>query len=446
MTIFEPDPQVRDLSIGSIALSYRIERADHYQALRNFYDVVYRHFSPFVSKISCEILDDLDGDPSFDENSRLVCLERDGRPYAINFQAIRPELSGRVREVTASRLIVERALQDREKNAGVKFPQLEGFRHGRTEISAQDVTGASLLLTRELAAADVLPSATDIGRPKQARMVDIGIKGTIQEALAALYPETQFLGHYAMYFSNPSDPHPGTKKGYELHVEGPRPWWPRGHARIMPEDPKYTFAHLDAVKAIEDILCGPWASATHLDENGPVRERLRYNENEFVEINPLKVSLVYQHRILREASRELGHHAVADFAQALALSRNGVASQRGRLVEATDEFRELTRDWVLKRPVDPTVQTVLDSFVRRCDYAHVKKLNRHIRRQNVPVREAVELWHRLDGLETDAQRDALILQLTPDPPLATKVRHTSPPGIDKTHIAGRSSRVRRRST
>ncbi len=175
------------------------------------------------------------------------------------------------REIVLSRALVETAVQDLERNQGKTFPQLAAFRRASGKVGAADTVGAVAALT------DYLHDHEEpVGVPgTRVTLVDTSYKGTVQELLSEIYPATRFAGRYAFFAESSRDPHPGTKRGYALHLRHP-------HSNdglpvpSLPDDVALTFTHDDALGAIEETLHGPFGSPRRFTSGLVSQDSLRF--------------------------------------------------------------------------------------------------------------------------------------------------------------------------
>ena len=252
------------------------------------------------------------------------------------------------------------------------FPAVDGFRSAREKVDPQSVDGSYRRLTDYLHHADV-----PVGHPdSRIVLVDTSFKEVVQELLAAAYPTTTFTGRYLFFGASPDDPHPNTKRGYELHLDAVNPYngltlsW-------LPDDPALTFACGDAVATIEETLHGPLSSPRGVDARGPDQTPLRDTPNPLDGLNPVLVSTAYQNPTMRQAVTEVALLAIADTAAKTADQRSIGADWKTPQRLGVDHFRTQVRAWVAKSPdCDPLLRDVLNSFVRRRDRSARKRVGR----------------------------------------------------------------------
>ncbi len=207
--------------------------------LRDAYLVAYEFPAPLMVRVADDMLADLRDDVAARKVDRVVALGRDGHHLALAMGRLDGEFFRRHgSNLVLSRLLVENALQDLERHQGLTFPQLHAFRGAAPRVNPADTIGGLRVLTDYLHDEHV-----PVGRPgSRVALVDTSFKGSVQELLAAVYPETEFLGRYAFYGESPDDPHPGSKKGYEVHLAASETQQGRA-LDVLPADESKTFGH-----------------------------------------------------------------------------------------------------------------------------------------------------------------------------------------------------------
>ncbi len=264
--------QVRDDVARRVATKLGLDSPGEAETLRDAYQVVHDFQAPFLVKLADDMLDDLrETVANNPDGQRVVFVGRDGRSLAIAVAQLDPEFfRNHCSEVVLSRALVESAVQDLEHNQGKSFPQLLGFRGAAKKVDSADTVGAVGALT------DYLHNhGVPVGMPlSRVTLVDTNYKGTVQELLTAVYPTTTFNGRYAFFAESPHDPHPGSKKGYALHLnksesDGGIP------IDALPDDVARTFAHQDAIGSIEETLHGPLSSPKRIKAGLPAQAHIR---------------------------------------------------------------------------------------------------------------------------------------------------------------------------
>jgi hypothetical protein len=272
-------------------------------------------------------------------------------------------------------------------------------------VDPQDVTGSMQRLTEYLQR-----SGVPVGEPgSSVTLVDTSFKGTVQELLAAAYPDTSFQGRYVFFGASPEDPHPGSKTGYALHLDaaessGGRP------VSVLPDDPELTFAHQDAIGSIEETLHGPLGSPKRVEAGGPVQDPLAAEPDPLRGLNPELVDPAYADAVVRQGVMDVDLLAVKDYAESIgALERQGVDIS-GELDSGFTRFRDQIRAWISGEPVDPEFERFMDSFVRRADKGLVSSLADAIRQVGLTPEEAREVWLDFDRLRTVEEKEAFVNQ------------------------------------
>ncbi|WP_371402460.1 hypothetical protein OHA10_31755 [Kribbella sp. NBC_00662] len=171
--------------------------------------------APLMVRVADDMLADLRADVAERCADRIVALGRDGHHLALAMTRLDGQFFRQYgSNLVLSRALVENALQDLEHHQGLRFPQVDGFRRVAPRVDPADTVGGFRQLTDYLQA-----NRVPVGRPgSRATVFDTSFKGTVQELLSAVYPETTFTGRYAFLGESPHDPHPGSKKGYEVHL------------------------------------------------------------------------------------------------------------------------------------------------------------------------------------------------------------------------------------
>ena len=350
---------------------------------------------------AARMLPDLRADA--DAGHRIMFVGRDGHALAAAVRGLDREFfASACSEVVLSRALAEAAVQDLEVNAGQQFRQLAGFRQAAARIPARHVTGSFRALTAYLNRCDV-----PAGVPGAAvTVVDNGLKGTIQELLAALYPQTVFAGRYLIHLPSPGDPHPGTKHGYLVHRSGPG--WTGLPLPALPADPALTFACRDGVKVLEDTLHGTLASPLAWSASGRPRQRpQRLIRRQLAGLNPALVSSRYTRPEIREAVKAAALLAVYDTAARAARARAARQPWDIELTAAARQFTADVRAWIAGRPAETVgLGELLDSFVRRRDQDINRRLARAARRAELSPEDETRLWQHLAGIRSPSRRQA----------------------------------------
>ncbi|MFF5338506.1 ABC transporter permease [Streptomyces sp. NPDC013181] len=386
--------------------AYRLD-AEGRVAVAEAYEVVRRVHGPLITSITARMLPDLQQDAA--TGRRIVFLGRDAHSFAAAARALDPGLfADHCSEVVLSRVVADAAVQDLEVHRGARFPEIEGFRATRKRVPPDEVPGAYRRLTAYLRAAGV-----PVGLPDSAvTLVDSSFKGTVQELIAAAYPQTDFEGRYAFFGAAPDDPNPQRKHGYVVHLAaeetGEGRGWPLDD---LHSDPAKTFASKDPINAIEDTLNGPMDTPLRITSGGPLQRTQREDPEYLVGFNPILVPHRYRDPSTREAIKAAALLAVHDAAVEAAAHRTRPGwheSMQQQHERATAEIRA----WTERSPqVDPLLKTVLDSMARRTDHPVVSQLQDHLTAAGIPERDAERLWRKLEGAPTRQARADLVAAL-----------------------------------
>ncbi|WP_345673425.1 ABC transporter permease [Yinghuangia aomiensis] len=349
--------------------------------------------APFIVSVVAQMLPDLRHDVEQDPSRRIVFVGRDGHPLAIAARVLDPEFfAAHCTEVVLSRVVVESALQDRERNHRARFPGLDYFRlRVADRVDRALVDGASERLTAYLRREGVAVG----GAGGAVTLVDDGYKGTIQEMLAGLYPEVDFHGRYTFFAASPHDLHPGNKQGYALHLHADETWQgtPKSY---LPSEVGLTFGSSDALYTIEETLHGPKDTPIGIDDQGPRQRNHRFNPKPLDGINPVLVSERYRDPLVREAVKSAGLLAVRDAATDAATDRDAGRDWLGILRSGQDRFTRVARAWVARDPgLAPDVAELFDALVSRSNRRVIQDLDAALSRMSVDSPSAAPVWRRL---------------------------------------------------
>lgn len=392
-----PEEQ-RDEAVDQVADDLGITDPERRQALADTYDVAREYTAPIIVDVAARIHDDLKAITDNDPDHRVVFLGRDGHSLALASRELDPVFFDRhASEVVLSRAVVEAALRDIERNNPSRdLSAIDEFRLHK-KVADADVPGAYDRLSDYLDAAGV-PIHSDGG----ISLVDTSYKGTVQEMLTAAYPDPKFQGHYAFHGQSPGDPHPEAKKGYLVDLEpqdgGGKP------LRELSDDPGRTFAHQDAIGVIEETLHGTMSSPRRIDEDGPVQQPQRFEEELTKGINPIKVAEPFQDPAVREGAKAMSLRAVVDVAREMAQLRADGGAWRDELATRSEHGRDQVRSWVAEDAgTDPRFREVMDSLVRRGDKGAVIAVEDAVR--DLPPDEQRRVWTEFAALPSIRERD-----------------------------------------
>ncbi|WP_155981800.1 hypothetical protein [Nocardia sp. BMG111209] len=346
-------PEPRELAVATVLDRYGVRTPEGRAAVERVHDVITEHLAPLITYGTMKILDAARAAVAEHPDTRVVFLGRDGHSLALAANELDPEFFRRhCTEVTVSRVLADASLQDLEQHSGREFPEVEAFRSARDKVEVDDIPGSRAQLTNYLEGRGV--PVADPG--SRILLIDTSFNGTVQELLSAEYPDVHFEGHYLFHAESPDDPHPGTKTGHLLHIsaDGSRP------ADVFAS----TFSHKDAVLAVEHMLRGPLSKAVRFDADGLPEQR---PEAPITGLDHRALAPEYRDEAVRRAALDIAQVAVAQHAERFADRVSGPPRPPG-LPSAAARTAEQVRSWREGRDtVDPTLRTVLDSFVRRSD-------------------------------------------------------------------------------
>jgi hypothetical protein len=389
----------RERSLTEVSLqALDLTGFEQIEALSDAYDVVHEYLGGLMVNVAREMVPDLRQDVDQHPGTKIVFVGRDGRSLAIATAVLDPGLfREHCSEVVLSRALVEAAVQDLEVGEGRTFPQIAGFRSAAEKVEPTDTVGAYRRLTEYLQR-----NGVRVGEPgSSVTLVDTSYKGTVQELLAAAYPETAFRGRYAFYAESRSDPHPGSKKGYALHLEGDEA--NNGlPMEDMPADPRLTFSCQDALAAIEETLHGPWSSPRRIAGGAPQQLGLRDDRGVLDGFDLGKVSPRYADPVVRDAVMRVGLAAVADRAEQVA---SGGRAAVEALKASAIRFRDELRAWVAGGNPDPRLVEYLDSFVRRTDTRAAARLGAAIQAAGLDSERSSGVWAAFGRCTTVAEKE-----------------------------------------
>ncbi|WP_433726519.1 hypothetical protein ACQP0C_33405 [Nocardia sp. CA-129566] len=364
--------------LGLDPLTYNIFAAafdlDSPERTRVFHDaaaVAQRYLAPFITKVAVDMLPEIIAATRVDPGAAVVFQGRDGFAFGHVFAALAPELyAAHCVPMYLSRSLVHSALCALEHRTNARFLGIEPFR--RRAGGGGDPSAAWHRLTTYF-----LDNGIPIGAPGSVvHLVDTGFKGSIQEMLAAAYPQTTFIGHLAFHAAAAADPHPGSKRGYVVHLDAAN--GPDGNAMrgALPADKKLTFLHRTAILAVERLIQGSHRSPDEFGPNGkPHAPRARHDPRPLENIDRAAIASPYADPLLREGIRSILIIAICRQASALADRATAVANRSDKIRNSTwyadltrrsDDFVDQIRAWINDDPsCDNRLHTLLDAFVLR---------------------------------------------------------------------------------
>jgi hypothetical protein len=403
----EPPEPVREQAAAAahrVATKLSIAEHHHIQTLRDAYLVAYEFPAPLMVRIADDMLADLRADVGSRRTGRVVALGRDGHSLAIAMARLDGQFVRRhVSNVVLSRALVENALQDLENHQGLEFPEVQGYRRVAPRVDPADTIGGFRVLSDYLQAHHV-----PVGSPQsRVTVFDTSFKGTVQELLAAAYPETDFTGRYAFLGESPHDPHPGSKKGYEVHLAASesrqgRPFY------VLPADESKTFAHQLAINSVEELLDGPMTSPVRIVGDGPAQTGQRNEPVLLVGLSQGRISPRLQQLRVREGVKVVNLLAVADCARHAASVRDAGGDYRPRLEAGARRYRAEIRAWIGGGETDPRLKEFLDSFVHRTDKQHAELLQRTLESAHVPASDSAPIWAAYDRCGSDDDKHVFV--------------------------------------
>ncbi|WP_147280092.1 hypothetical protein [Marinitenerispora sediminis] len=281
-------------------------------------------------------------------NRKFAFVARDGHVLAAAVRGLDPDFFQRYCvEVVLSRRIAEQAMVSWERRTQKPFP-----------IGSSLRTHYVKDMTLEYLTSYLRRTGLPVGEPRSAiTLVDNGFRGTTQEVLTRLYPQTDFRGAYAFYGASPQDKNVDRKKGYVLHLGVEH--WRGGPVEFLPDREDLTFLCNSALWILEDLCPGPKNTAMRITEEGPDQ-----SEEEVWEWwnQPVRIAPQYRDSLVREAMLSAVLLGVAHYAR-------GVDSDAPKVRAGFDDFTRQIRYWITKdRRVDPWLATFFNSFTgrRRC--------------------------------------------------------------------------------
>jgi hypothetical protein len=384
--------------LEAIYESYGLESASDRAAVADAYAVFREHHGPYVTSIAAEMLDDLRASVDAHPNTRIVFVGRDGYSLGVAVRELdRDFFDAHCHDVVLSRAVAEAAVQDRERNSGAQYPQLEPYREIAKSVDDRDIDGAYARLTLYLRG-EGIPVGKEGSR---ITFVDSCLKGTIQELCAAVYPKSEFTGRYMFYYGIEGDPHPGSKKGYALHREGTG----RGGLKTLPDDPALTFGSIPAIRVIENALQGPLSSPKRIKGNAPEQARLIDTPDRTWGCNPVLIAEPYRIPAVREASKVAALLAVRDSAADV---RNGARLDAAAVRE---HFTTQVRSWLNRsNDAEPGLKRILDSFVHRDDHRLIRRLDDLMHEARLPEDTRSQIWTKFDAVTSLEDKQNFIEQ------------------------------------
>lgn len=343
---------------------------------------VFRYFGPFITKVAVDMLADLAKlQASSNRRLRAIFVGRDALALSYAMHQLDPAFHyfycrelGPVSRAVTDRVIAQASKWWPERLEAIekyRFNKRAPYRSRTTEPQTWDemldyLQIDSIDLKHRLAVDDFV-------------VIDTGYKGSIQEMLAAAFPQVTFRGMYLFHAATDAATSP--KKGYVLDLDPER--GRNGEAirdRVI-DNEDLTFAHHDGIVAIEELLCGG------LD--------IIIAEDPLEGINPSTIAAHYRPRSVRLAVFTASQLAVADYAARLRTLRRKSGFWYDELTEESKALPQQIYGWLTGRQMDKQLRELLDSFVRRADKHLVKELASYLSKdQRESEAEAWKLYSR----------------------------------------------------
>ncbi|WP_327634956.1 hypothetical protein OHB24_33865 [Kribbella sp. NBC_00482] len=376
----------------------------HLATLQDAYLVAYEFPAPLMVRVADDMLADLRADVGSRRTDRILGLGRDGHHLAFAMRMLDHDfIQQNCSNLVVSRALVENALQDLENHQGMTFPQVDGFRRVASRVDPADTVGGFQVLRDYLQMRRV-----PVGRPgSRVSVFDTSYKGTVQELLSAVYPETKFTGRYAFHGAPPYDPHPGSKQGYEVHLTATEG---RGGLPLyeLPEDVSKTFAHQLALNSIEELFDGPMSSPVRIGSAGPEQTGQRNQPALLDGLSRGRISPRLRHLPVREGVKVMNLHAVADLAGDVARVRDAGGNYRAWLDDWAHRYRMEIRAWISGGSTDPRLAELLDSFVHRADKKQADLLQKALDRAQVPEAARESVWSAYEQCASDGDKTVFV--------------------------------------
>ncbi|MFF3208402.1 hypothetical protein [Streptomyces sp. NPDC002962] len=322
--------------------------------------VARQYLAPFIVKAAVDMLGDLYAMVSADTRARVVFLGRDGYSVGDVIEQLDPLFHNRF----CGELHIPRVLADSvlDEAAPWSASGADGFRKpGPHRDEPSDSWGD---LVRYAEDSNLYFDRSGL----QFAVVDTGFKGSVQEMLTAAYPDLVFHGHYLFFCAADDDRHADRKQGYALHLGQPNALNGRAIRDRFVDDPALTFAHHDAIVAIEDLMRGPDISSRVTNGGRLHLDSLRKQDDSLAGISPARVSRQYADPYVRQAVLAAVSTTVAVHARDIRRARaEAPDTWYADLTDRAAALRPQLHEWLAARPADPALAELLDSFVRRSD-------------------------------------------------------------------------------
>jgi hypothetical protein len=285
--------QWRDAAVAQAAAAVGLTDQAGLAAVAEAYEVVRDHIAPMVVSVAMDMLVDFRQQVAANPDHKIVFVGRDGHALALVVQELdQAFFAESCREVVIPRSVGMLAILDAESEGAARFP--DSFRW-KFSGRQPDFTDARQDLHEHLMSRGV-PTAPG----SSITIVDSSFKGTVQEMLAALYPDIDFQGAYIWHGPTRGDPHPGTKRGYLQETTTP------------PGDIWGTVTY-------EYSMRGSWTSPTGYRPDGtPIQIPIRADSDPRHKINRDGIAPRYWDATVRDAIMEANQQAAVDYARHIA--------------------------------------------------------------------------------------------------------------------------------
>lgn len=307
-----------------------------------------QYLAPFVVKAAVDLLSNLYSMVCADTKARVIYLGRDGYSFGDVIAQLDPIFHNRYcAELHIPRVLADSAL---DEAASWSAAGADGFRKPGPHREQPSDSWNDLVRYAE-------DSNLYFDRSgSQFALIDTGFKGSVQEMLTAAYPHLVFHGHYLFFCAANDDQHADRKKGYALHLVRPNPLNGRAIRGRFVDDPALTFAHHDAIVAVEDLMRGPDISPRLVHGGRVQRESLREQDHSLAGINPARVTPNYTDPYVRQAVLAAVSSTVA--AHALDIRRQRAEAPDTWYADLTAQAALLQPQlhaWLAGNPADPGV-------------------------------------------------------------------------------------------
>ncbi len=381
---------------------FKIDSPAKFRAIRIARELSWQYFAPFMTKVAVDMLPDLRRIIALNHRARVIFVGRDGFSLGHIVERLDPLFHNQFcREFHIARVTADAAVHEAELWQVDAFHEVREFRKdGPHRSETLRRSGWQDLVASFEADATYL----DNGRAEFA-LIDSGYKGSIQEMLAAAFPDARFHGFYIFHGSSPRDPHPDSKKGYILHLGPGHFTQGRAIRDKLLDDPELTFAHHDAIVALEDLLRGSSDRAP----SASISREVSLASSELQGINPILVAHEYLDDSVREAVRAIVLRTTNDYAGRYAAWRRSDPSVAwADLVFNAGKLRPQIHAWMAQYPGDPGLRRLLDSFVRKADKQLVDQLAITMQVMGMTYHERHELWKAFNDCGLLTQKTALV--------------------------------------